>query len=140
MPTIQAASLSHIQVNVDPANLDFYRDLFDQLGWTRLYDQDGMLGVEASNGPSLWFMPQAARGSNDRDAAGVNHIAAGAASEDAVDATVDWLRERGVACLFETPRHRPEFAMGPGETYYQVMFTSPDGVLFEVVYTGPLGG
>jgi hypothetical protein len=30
--------------------------------------------------------------------------------------------------------------MGPGETYYQVMFTSPDGVLFEVVYTGPLVG
>ncbi len=36
-----------------------------------------------------------------------------------------------------TPRHRPEFSQGPDQTYYQVMFESPDRVLFEVVYTGP---
>jgi hypothetical protein len=32
--------------------------------------------------------------------------------------------------------HRPEFSMSTEETYYQVMFESPDRILFEVVYTG----
>ena len=44
---------------------------------------------------------------------------------------------RGVKMLFETPRHRPEFSMSPEETYYQIMFESPDRILWEVVYTGP---
>ena len=47
-----------------------------------------------------------------------------------------FLKRKGVAALFGTPRHRPEFAEGPGETYYQVMFASPDNVLLEVVYIG----
>ena len=58
-----------------------------------------------------------------------------------VDAAVDYLRERGITPLFETPRHRPEIIEGTGgpdgHTYYQVMFASPDNLLFEVVYTGP---
>jgi hypothetical protein len=47
------------------------------------------------------------------------------------------LRERGVGLLFGTPQHRPEFAQGEDQTYYQVMFESPDRILLEVVYTGP---
>jgi hypothetical protein len=50
---------------------------------------------------------------------------------------VVYLREHNVQPLFETPRHRPEFSAGPDQTYYQVMFESPDRILFEVVYTGP---
>ena len=56
-----------------------------------------------------------------------------------VDATVGYLEKQGVAALFETPRHRPDFATSETDTYYQVMFESPDGVLSEVVYTGPKG-
>jgi hypothetical protein len=40
--------------------------------------------------------------------------------------------------LFDTPRHRPDFSQSPDHTYYQIMFESPDRILFEVVYTGPL--
>ena len=58
----------------------------------------------------------------------MNHIAVGAESVSDVDAAGQYLRGKGVALLFETPRHRPEFS-SPGETYYQVMF--------EFVYTGP---
>jgi len=54
-----------------------------------------------------------------------------------VDATVDYLKSHGVEALFETPRHRPEFSQKPDQTYCQVMFASPDCVLFEVVYSGP---
>ena len=43
-----------------------------------------------------------------------------------------------VAPLVEiTPRHRPEFSASEHDTYYQIMFESPDRVLFEVVYEGP---
>ncbi|GIW17814.1 VOC family protein [Tepidiforma sp.] len=133
-----ATTLAHLQVNIDPAHAGFYRELFTHLGWGVLYDGDGILGVGATNDASLWFVPRTAEGPNDYDRAGVNHIAIGADSIAEVDAAAAYLASRGVPALFETPRHRPEFADGSGQTYYQVMFESPDRVLFEVVYSGPL--
>ena len=56
------------------------------------------------------------------------------------DATVAYLNSHGVDCLFETPRHRPDFSHSESDTYYQVMFPSPDGILFEHVYIGPKQG
>ena len=53
------------------------------------------------------------------------------------DDVVAYLQGKGVATLHETPRHRPEFTGDPAQTYYQVMFVSPDGIQFEIVYTGP---
>ena len=53
-----------------------------------------------------------------------------------VDATASYLREQQVEMLFGTPQHRPEFS-SEGNTYYQVMFETPDRILLEVVYTGP---
>lgn len=126
----------HIQLGVDGANAGFYRELMAFLGWDVLYDGDGMLGV-GSGEVSLWFSTKTSDHANDHDAAGLNHIGIRTDSQADVDAAVAWLAGRGVAALFETPRHRPEFAAGEGQTYYQVMFESPDGILFEVVYTGP---
>ena len=78
---------------------------------------------------------------NDYDGPGTNHFAIGVNTQADVDAAADYLRERDIALLFETPRHRPEIIAGIGgsedATYYQVMFESPDDLLFEVVYTGP---
>ncbi len=53
-----------------------------------------------------------------------------------MDSAADYLRERGVELLFGTPRHNPEFS-SEESTYYQIMFTTPDNILLEVVYTGP---
>ncbi|WP_322795590.1 VOC family protein [Tepidiforma sp.] len=132
------AKLGHILVNIDPTNAGFYRDLLGFLGWDRLHDSDGVLGFGGGDGASLWFMAPPGDGLANHDARGaVNHVAFAAGSQAEVDATASWLAARGIAAQFETPRHRPEFAAGPGQTYYQVMFESPDGVLFEVVYTGP---
>ena len=44
------------------------------------------------------------------------------------------LTERGVDPLFDTPRHRPDFAETDGETYYQIMFETPDRILLEFVW------
>lgn len=129
--------LAHLQVNVEGANLDFYRKLFGFLGWITLLDQDGYLGLAGSSGASLWFVAETNGAQNDYDGRGVNHIAIGAPEIGDVDSVAGFLAETGVPALFETPRHRPEFAMTPDETYYQVMFESPDRVLFEVVFTGP---
>lgn len=54
-----------------------------------------------------------------------------------MDAVAANLKAQGVELLFETPRHRPEFTESEEQTYYQVMFESPDRILLEVVYTGP---
>ena len=131
------SSLGHIQVNVRPENVPFYRDLMGFLGWIVLYEADGMIGVGGKDGASLWFGGPPKEVENDYDGPGVNHLGIAAQSQDDVDRLVAHLERRGVACLFDTPRHRPEFASGDSNTYYQVMFESPDRILFEFVYTGP---
>jgi len=127
----------HIQFNVQPANLPFYRDLLPFLGWPIIFEGEGFVGVGGPSGDSLWFIGYVKPVSNDYDGPGLNHIALSAASQAEVDAVVAYLAEHGVPALFETPRHRPEFSHGPENTYYHVMFESPDRILWEVVYTGP---
>jgi catechol 2,3-dioxygenase-like lactoylglutathione lyase family enzyme len=129
--------LSHILLNVRPENMAFYRDLMAFLGWKTLYEGDGMLGVGGKGEESLWFGSQVKEVANDYDGPGVNHIGIGTATQADVDAVVSYLRDHHVEPLFETPRHRPEFSESEEHTYYQVMFESPDRILFEVVYTGP---
>jgi catechol 2,3-dioxygenase-like lactoylglutathione lyase family enzyme len=129
--------LAHIQFNVRADNLPFYRDLMGTLGWETLYDGDGMLGVAGANGESFWFAGEVKETSTDYDGPGVNHLAIGATSPSDVDAVAGYLRDRGVPLLFDTPRHRPEFSGSEAQTYYQIMFETPDRILLEIVYTGP---
>ncbi len=129
--------LAHIQFNVRPENMLFYKELMGFLGWQPIYDGDGMLGVAGKNGESFWFIGQAKEVVNDYDGPGVNHLGLGAASQADVDAVAAYLGEHGVELLFETPRHRAEFSQSEEQTYYQVMFETPDRILVEVVYTGP---
>lgn len=128
--------ISHIQFNVQPGNIAFYRELFAFLGWQTIYDGEGMLGVGGKGGNSLWFAGQVKDVSNDYDGPGMNHLGIGTEKQGDVDATVAYLRQRGVELLFDTPQHRPEFSQDEAHTYYQVMFESPDRILLEVVYTG----
>lgn len=130
--------LAHIQINVRPENLDFYKDLMAFLGWETLYADDSMCGVGSAKGTSLWFAGAANESANDYDGPGVNHLGIGVEAQVDVDTVAAYLTEKGRTHLFETPRHRPDFAESETHTYYQVMFESPDRILFEVVYTGPL--
>jgi catechol 2,3-dioxygenase-like lactoylglutathione lyase family enzyme len=129
--------LSHLQFNVRADNLPFYKDLLTFLGWQPLFEGEGMFGAAGGNKESLWFAGQAKAVENDYDGPGLNHLGIGARAQGDVDAAAAYLRDHGVALLFETPRHRPEFAGGEDQTYYQVMFETPDRILIEVVYTGP---
>ena len=128
----------HIQFNVHAQNLGFYKDLFAFLGWPTLEEDPVMLGVGSDVFNSLWFSGGANAARNDYDGCGMNHLGLLVQRQSEVDEMVAYLRERNIAPLFETPRHRPEFSMDAEHTYYQVMFESPDRILFEVVYMGPL--
>jgi len=125
-------------MNVNRDNLDFYRELTTSVGWTVLHADDGILGVGTADGTSVWFVDMVNDVHGDYDGCGLNHIAFGVDSVADVDKAAEWLTERGIDHLFETPRHRPEFSSDDKTTYYQVMFESPDKLLFEIVYTGPL--
>ncbi len=128
--------LAHLVFGVQPANLAFYRELLAFLGWQTLYDSAEMLGVGDNNQVSLWFGTAVKPVSNDYDGPGMNHLAIGTATQSDVDRAATYLQGRGVAMLFDTPRHRPEFSGSEDQTYYQIMFESPDRILFEIVYTG----
>ena len=128
---------THIQFNVNKVNLQFYKDLMTTLDWATIHANDDMLGVGDSNGVSLWFVAGAKDVANDYDGPGMNHFSFGTSTQAEVDEVGKQLVARGVNMLFETPRHRPDFAMSAEETYYQIMFESPDRILWEVVYTGP---
>lgn len=130
--------LGHIQFNVYPQHLVFYKELFTFLGWPALEESQTMLGVGSSVFNSLWFFGDANANRNDYDGPGMNHMGLLVQSQSEVDQMVAYLRERGMHPLFGTPRHRPEFSMDSEHTYYQVMFESPDHILFEVVYMGRL--
>lgn len=129
--------LGHLLFNINGQNRDFYRDLFRFLGWQILFEAEGIIGVGDSNHISLWFGDVTKALANDYDGPGLNHFAISTATQADVDEAAAYLAERGIAPLFETPRHRPEFAWEAGATYYQVMFETPDRILAEIVYTGP---
>ena len=130
------SKVSHIQFNVQAANLPFYKDLLAFAGLQTLYDGEDMLGVGDANETSMWFSASAREVLNDYDGPGMNHLALEVPAQSDVDAAVAWLAGRGVPALFGTPRHNPEFSSAE-RTYYQVMFESPDRILFEIVYMGP---
>lgn len=134
---MNTGALAHLQINVKAGNLPFYRELFTLLDWTPILSADWAEAFGGKGDISLWFVAAANDARNDYDGAGVNHIALAARSQAEVNATAEWLAQRAIPRLFDTPCHRPDFASNPDSTYYQVMFESPDGILFEHVYIGP---
>ena len=132
------ATTGHLVYWVAPANFGFYKNLFQALGWTVGYDAEYGIGVMQEGASSLWFM-SAVEGAppGNYDTIGFNHLGLHAPGIADVDAAQAWLNAKGVKMLFETPRHRPEYSV-PGSTYYQIMFESPDKLLFEIVYIGPV--
>jgi len=129
--------LNHIQINIDPAARPFYKELFLLLGWSVLHEDEEVIGYGSSEKGSVWLVVTPGKGSSDYDQIGVNHVGLGVGEQGDVDAVAGFLKERNIPALFDTPRHRKEFAASESETYYQVMFESPDKVLLEVVYIGP---
>lgn len=130
--------VDHIEFNIDQVNMPFYQDLMAFMGWSVWVDEPELLIVGNAQKLSLGFNCPAKDHVNDSDGPGLNHLGLVVAAQSDVDEMVEYMKMRGIVPLFETPRHRPEFADNPGDTYYQVMFETPDRILLEVVYTGPM--
>ena len=109
----------------------------DYLGWSVIMEDKDFAGYKSKSNGDLWFVKSTKDKNNDYDNYGVNHIALRVENQDDVDAVAKYLQKKGTKMLFSTPCHRPEFSASEKETYYQIMFESPDRVLFEIVYIGP---
>jgi putative endonuclease len=132
------SSLSHLQINVLTENFSFYKKLMTFLGWSIIFETPEIIGTMGPNEASIWFMKTQKEPISNFDNRGVNHIGIKVENKKDVDDTVEFLKRKKIEALFETPRHRPEFSFEEGKTYYQVMFKSPDNILFEVMYSGQI--
>ena len=128
--------LGHLVFFTAPANVGFYKDLFEFLGWTTTYDEGGIFGTTDGGKCTLWFEGLANGAQNDYEGAGLNHLAVITKTQADVDTAVTYLRDKGVELLFGTPCDRPEHADSAQHAYYSAMFESPDRILLEIVYTG----
>ncbi len=132
------STFSHIQFNIDFANALFYKDLMKFLGWAEIYSDENVVGFnnDTENSASIWFIKGPSTDIQKHHDIGANHIGLNVPEQTDVDATVTYLADKKIDPLYSTPRHRPEFAFEKDTTYYQVMFESPDKILFEIMYTG----
>lgn len=128
--------LNHLQINIDFDNILFYQDLMEFLGWTKIVEEPEIVGYSSGVSGSIWFLPKQNNNDNHYDGPGVNHIGIGVDSIDPINEITRFLHNIGVETLFGTPKFRPEFS-GDDKIYYQVMFETPDKILFEVVCSGP---
>lgn len=131
------SGFAHVEFNVRPDGLPFYEELFSFLGWRTIHKDAASVGLMGKLRGCVWFNGQVEDVVNVRDGPGLNHFAIGAESIGDVDRVATFLGSKGIKLLFETPRHRPEFSAGEAETYYQIIFETPDAFLIEFVYEGP---
>lgn len=130
--------LYHLQINIRYENIFFYKELMHTLGWSVIFEKEGdVIGFRSGRNGDLWFVTADKNEPTDYDKIGVNHVAFRVETMDDVGGIDRFLQKHGIPPLFNTPRHRPEFAQKEDDTYYQVIFESPDGIQFEIVYIGP---
>jgi catechol 2,3-dioxygenase-like lactoylglutathione lyase family enzyme len=124
----------HVQINVGaPGAIAFYRAMFGFLDYRMMVETDDVLGV--SNGTTDFWMvatPPERRGARfHRKNSGLNHVCFGVRERGDVDRFVaDFMRPRGVATLYDSPREYPEYRPG----YYAVFFEDPDRLKLEIAH------
>lgn len=130
--------LYHVQINIEyTRHIGFYKNLMEFLGWSIIFEkEDDVIGYHSEHNGDVWIANADKAERSDYDAIGVNHVAFRVERVEDVSEAERFLQAQGITVLFETPRHRSEFAK-PGETYYQIIFESPDKIQFEIVYIGP---
>lgn len=106
------------------------------LGWSVIFEESDVIGFKSQKNGDLWLVESSKEEKQDYDEVGTNHISIRVESQIDIDDATKYLKQNKTDTLFGTPRHRPEFSLGEHETYYQIMFESPDKVLFEIVYIG----
>ena len=129
----------HLQVNINfKKNIQFYTDLMEFLGWKRIFEEgEDQQGFKSNTNGDIWFVQSLKNDWADYDNVGLSHFAIRVKGQSDVDKVLAFIKSKGTKALFDTPRHRPEFASTEKETYYQIIFESPDKIQIEIVYIGP---
>ena len=129
------ATLYHVQINVgDPAvSVPFYLDLLGHLEYRALHDAGTVAGFSDGR-TALWLIATDAAhvaAGFHRKRQGLNHLAFRVGRREDVDRFhAEFLRPRGIATLYGTPRAFPEYTPG----YYAVFFEDPDRLKLEVAH------
>src|SRR5947209_2757869 len=111
----------HAQINIDYVHVFFYKDLMTFLGWNVIFEGKDTIGFRSGTNGDLWFVTSIKNEQGDYDKIGVNHLSLRVENQEDVDDVTTFLQKQNIKTLFETPRHRSEFASNPNETYYQIM-------------------
>ncbi len=129
------ASVYHVQVNVSDASvsLPFYRTLLDYLEFRAIHEEADVAGFSDGR-TALWLLATDAQhvaAGFHRKRPGINHVAFRVPRREDVDCFAEeFLKPRGMAALYDTPREFPEYRPG----YYAVFFEDPDRLKLEVAY------
>ena len=127
----------HIQINIDfEKNSKFYKDLMEFLGWDIIFEKENTIGYKSKTNGDIWFCDSLKKEFSDYDNFGLSHIAISVDKQEDIDHIVEFLKSKRIKTLFDTPRHRHEFVSKTDETYYQIIFESPDKIQIEIVYIG----
>jgi catechol 2,3-dioxygenase-like lactoylglutathione lyase family enzyme len=131
---MRSTGVHHVDLVVSsiPRSLPWYRELLAPLGFRSLSEVEGERGetIHYIGGPgsSIGLRQGRRAPTHDRYAIGLHHLAFEAPSRAAVDASAEWLRERGA----ELESEPQEYGYIPG--YYAVYFYDPDGIKLEIVH------
>lgn len=106
------------------------------LGWKIIFCTDEVIGFNSVNMGDIWLVSSDVNELQNYDAKGFNHLAIKVEEQNDIKILLDFLKIKNIKTIFDTPKHRPEFANNDKETYYQIMFETPDRILFEIVYIG----
>jgi catechol 2,3-dioxygenase-like lactoylglutathione lyase family enzyme len=129
------ASLYHVQLNVSDAkvSLPFYKDFFSYLEY-KIIEQSSEHICFSNSTTDFWIIETDKVHKENkfhRKNTGLNHLAFRLNSKEEVDLFVaDFLKTKGIATLYETPKAFPEY----GGEYYSVFFEDPDRIKLEVMY------
>ena len=108
----------------------FYRELFDQLGYTPIANSELSVAWVTPNGLGIWIAPVEVTDYPYRHgAAGLHHLCVKATSTEQVDAIHSFIVAKDMVIL-ASPKRYPEYTAD----YYAVFFADPDGLKLEVAY------
>ena len=108
------SNVSHMQINIHPQNLPFYKDLLGFLGWSVLYEDPGTLGLGNGRETSLWFDGHTKNVGNDYDGPGMNHLGFAVPAQADVNATVAYLQRARHSGLVRHPAPPSRIQLRPG--------------------------
>jgi len=109
---------------------NFYKDLFEILGYRQVTNKDDRAGWVSPNGYAVLIARAIIPNYKYKHGApGIYHICLKAKSTESVDQIYQFLIKKEIF-IFSPPKKHSEFT----DKYYNVLFADPDGIKLEVAY------